>query len=238
MRFLLAVFFGFIATSHAENGATISKVPTSSMEVGLSFDDGPHPVNTPRLLDILKTYDVRATFFVIGENANRYPGILARTTGAGHEIGNHGWKHDRITSMSPAELAKDIGLTSKVVSDATGYLPGLFRPPYGLTTRALNKRISTDFQMQVVTWSIDPVDWKVRDSEAVAKAVLESVKPGDIILLHDIHATTVGAVPAILDGLFEKGLSAVPVSTLLEHRSRPAQEKGEPTGAVQSESVE
>ncbi|MGL3805730.1 polysaccharide deacetylase family protein [Paeniglutamicibacter sp. R2-26] len=178
--------------------------------VALTFDDGPGP-KTGQLLDALKQADAAATFFVVGPNAEARPQMLARMLAEGHEIGNHTWNHRVLTSLSPGSVSREIGTVSEVVEDATGVAPTLLRPPYGATNKTVKKVAGAP----VILWDVDTLDWKVRDAKKVVSNTLRDTKPGSIVLMHDIHSSTVEAVPAILKGLAAKGYHFVTVSELL-----------------------
>lgn len=187
--------------------------------VALTFDDGPHPVFTPQILDILKRYRVRATFFLIGRRAERYPDLAQRVVAEGHEIGNHTYSH-------PADLPRkdwdairnEIVKGADVIERVTGVRPKLFRPPRGY----LNYRIHTAAQLcgfTVVLWTVSADHHDALTPKAMAQRVFKLVHPGAIILMHDgripIRWKDVKALPLILDGLRKRGYRFVTVSELL-----------------------
>lgn len=178
--------------------------------VALTFDDGPGP-KTDQLLDMLKQADALATFFVVGPNAERRPKTLVRMLAEGHEIGNHTWNHRVLTSLAPGGLTQEIGGTVAAVKEATGVAPTLMRPPYGAT----NAKVKAAAEVPVILWDVDTLDWKVRDAKKVVANAVRDTKPGSIVLLHDIHSSTVEAVPAILRKLDAQGFHFVTVSQLL-----------------------
>ena len=121
----------------ASNGlrsASYSSCQVDGSYIAMTFDDGPHPRLTPRLLDMLKARSIRATFFLIGENAAEYPDIVRRIAAEGHEIGNHTWDHPQLTKLNPAALREEIDRTSSTIAEITGKLPTVMRPPYGATS--------------------------------------------------------------------------------------------------------
>ena len=183
--------------------------------LAMTFDDGPHPVLTPKLLDILKARGIKATFFVIGQNAEKYPDIVRRIVAEGHEIANHTWSHPQLTKIAPGALHDEITKTSEVLADITSHPPTLMRPPYGATSPLINQWLSHDLGMKVIIWSVDPLDWRYHDSARVQSTILAGASPGAIILSHDIHATTVAAMPETLDRLLAKGFQFVTVSELI-----------------------
>lgn len=191
--------------------------------IAMTFDDGPHPVHTPKLLDMLKARGIRATFYVVGGAVEANPEIARRIVNEGHEIANHTWSHPYLTKLSSDGVRSQIEKTSAAIQKATGVLPTNMRPPYGATNSRLNKRMDEEFGLKVIMWSVDPMDWRYRNSARVANEILTKTQAGGIVLAHDIHATTVAAMPAALDGLRAKGFKFVTVSELL------AMEKGRPT---------
>jgi len=190
-------------------------VPGVGRTVALTFDDGPSAKLTPMLLDILKQRGIHATFFVVGENAAAYPDILKREIAEGHEIGNHSWNHPQLTHLSLDGIRSQIERTNDAIRAATGHNPTLLRPPYGATSPTLNRWYGKTYGLKVILWEVDPLDWKYRNSAHVESEILKQTKPGDIILSHDIHATTVAAMPATLDALIAKGYKFVTVSQLI-----------------------
>ena len=183
--------------------------------IAITFDDGPSAQLTPRLLDILKERGIRATFFVVGRNVAEYPDIVRRMDSEGHEIANHSWSHPALTKLGVESFRKQIENTNQAIANATGKRPVLMRPPYGATSVSLNKRLNEQFGLKVILWSVDPLDWKYRNSDRVYNSIVQNTRPGSIILAHDIHATTVAAMPATLDALLAKGYKFVTVSELI-----------------------
>lgn len=183
--------------------------------IAITFDDGPKPGQTDRLLDILKERGIKATFFVIGKNVAAYPDLIRRMVEEGHEVGNHTWNHPSLTKVGAAGVANEIKQTDAAIVAAGAPQPVIMRPPYGATNAALNKRLSEEFGQKVILWSVDPLDWKIRKASHVTQEILENTKPGGIVLAHDIHASTVDAMPATLDGLLAKGFKFVTVSELI-----------------------
>ncbi|MBE1875681.1 polysaccharide deacetylase family protein [Myceligenerans sp. TRM 65318] len=178
--------------------------------IALTFDDGPAVPETATLLEYLAEYEARATFFVVGQNAAAHPEALRAEAAAGHEIGNHSWNHPDLTQLTAAEVASQLQRTSAAIKAATGEEPTLFRPPYGAIDDAV--RSATD--LSPVLWDVDPEDWRYRDSARVAQTVIAQAGPNEVILLHDIHPTSVAAVPEILRTLSAQGYHFVTVSHL------------------------
>ena len=189
--------------------------------LALTFDDGPHPKNTPRLLDMLKERGIKATFYVIGQNVAQYPEVMKRIVAEGHEIGNHSYTHVSLTKCSQDKVTDEVSKTNDAILQACGAKPTTIRPPYGATNAAITKRLNDEFGLTVVMWSVDPLDWKIRKSAHVSSHILQNAKSGSIILSHDIHPTTIDAMPEVLDGLLAKGHKFVTVSELIA-MDRPA----------------
>ncbi|QFG27410.1 polysaccharide deacetylase family protein [Actinomadura sp. WMMB 499] len=179
--------------------------------VALTFDDGPGP-HTPRLLDALDRAEARATFFVQGEYVSDHPGVTRRMAAEGHEIGNHTWDHAELTTLSRGEIRKQIRRTQRAVRDAAGVEPTMMRPPY----RALDASVVDAVGMPVVLWSVDSRDWSHDDVARKVKEGVRDAERGDILLYHDVHGSTVKAMPEIVDGLQRRGFTLVTVSELLE----------------------
>ena len=210
--------------------ASYSSCQVDGFSIAMTFDDGPHPTLTPRLLDMLKERGIKATFFLIGQNATEYPDIVRLIAAEGHEIGNHSWSHPQLTRLNPTALRQEIERTSWTIVELIGKPILVIRPPYGATTEYINHWINREFGMKVILWSVDPLDWKYRNSASVERRILAGARPGAIILSHDIHATTVAAMPGVLDSLLAKGYKFVTVSELIamDKPVRPIQ--GEGTG--------
>ncbi|MEV4171173.1 polysaccharide deacetylase family protein [Nonomuraea sp. NPDC049709] len=181
--------------------------------VALTFDDGPGE-HTGRLLDLLRSRDVRATFFVIGQMvaADKGGHTVRRIVDDGHEIGNHSWSHPPLAEVPNDELKRQLKHTEDIVQRLTGVRMRVMRPPYGSTDAQVEAETRREGLAQIL-WNVDTLDWRDRVSSTVAKRAGEA-KPGSIILLHDIHRTTVDAVPKMLDTLGKKGYTFVTVSEL------------------------
>ena len=198
-----------------------NKIETSQPYVALTFDDGPHPELTPKLLDLLKDRNIRATFYVIGKNVEAYPEIAQRIVAEGHEIGNHTFSHPALSKLGATRVKSEIERTNAAILSATGLQPRTMRPPYGATNAGLNRRLREEFDLPVIMWSVDPQDWKYRNAGRVSAHIIQNAKPGDIILAHDIHPSTIAAMPPALDALLGRGLRFVTVSELLEMEPAP-----------------
>lgn len=197
------------------SGVTFSRVSVPGPYVALTFDDGPHASNTPRLLDILRARNVKATFYVIGKNVDLYPGIVRRTVAEGHEIGNHTYTHPKLSSLGNDRVMSEIRKTDEAVVRACGIRPKTLRPPYGALLQNQRQMIHSTFGYPTIMWSVDPLDWKRPGSGVVTSRIVSGTNNGAIILVHDLHASSVDAMPATVDALLRKGYKFVTVSQLL-----------------------
>lgn len=194
------------------------KAPTKKRDltgkklIALTFDDGPSAATTPQLLDILKKKQVPATFFVVGTMAERAPEVLKRERVEGHEIASHTAAHRSLATMSADEIRADRDNMNSIVERITGKGVGLIRPPYG----ALNDTARGAVGQPMILWSVDPEDWRDKNSETVRNRVRAAAYDGAVILLHDIHQTTVDAVSGIIDDLRADGYEFVTISEMAE----------------------
>ncbi|MGW0708235.1 polysaccharide deacetylase family protein [Streptomyces sp. NPDC002643] len=177
--------------------------------VALTFDDGP-VADTQRLLRILKEQNVRVTFYAVGTNVQRYPSTVKNAAAAGHQIGNHSWDHADLTKLSSAKIKSQFSRTDEAIKKATGKKPTTVRAPYG----AHNAAVRSAAGRPLVHWSVDTLDWKYRDTARLIRTVNTQTRPGDVVLMHDIHKTTVNAVPGIIKALKAKGYHFVTVDQL------------------------
>jgi peptidoglycan/xylan/chitin deacetylase (PgdA/CDA1 family) len=181
----------------------------------MTFDDGPSPGNTTRLLDILKQRNIKVTFFMIGPNVVAHPEIARRALAEGHEIGNHSWTHPQLSKLSDQRVTEEITKTQEAIKNVTGFTPTILRPPYGAITKRQRQWIENQFGLSVILWSVDPLDWKRPGASVITQRILSGAQAGAIILSHDIHQQTVDAMPATLDALLAKGFKFVTVSELI-----------------------
>jgi peptidoglycan/xylan/chitin deacetylase (PgdA/CDA1 family) len=192
-----------------------TRIRTSEPLVALTFDDGPSILNTPGLLDILKEKEVRATFFMVGKNIATHPDIARQATANGHEIGSHSWSHPHLGKLSDAAVTEELQKTEDALMAATGGKPRHLRPPYGDFTNAQRQWVHRKFGYDFIFWDVDPEDWRKPGVDAIISRIVTGARNGSIILLHDIHADSVAAVPAIIDQLKAKGFKFLTVSELL-----------------------
>src|SRR5215469_16037563 len=195
--------------------ATYSSAHVDGPYIAMTFDDGPSPETTPRLLDILKQRNIKVTFFMIGQNAERNPDLVRRILAEGHEIGNHSWTHPQLSKLSDDRVTQEITKTQEAIKSASGFIPTTLRPPYGAITARQRAWIENQFGLSIILWSVDPFDWKRPGPSVITQRILSGARPGAIILSHDIHKQTVDAMPATLDGLMRKGFKFVTVSQLI-----------------------
>ncbi len=184
--------------------------------IAYTFDDGPHPQNTPRLLDMLKERGIKATFFLIGKSAATWPDVVKRIVAEGHEVANHTWDHAQLTHMKESSVLQELQSTHDAIVKACGVAPILYRPPYGAVTMSQKKMIHEHLGYPTILWDVDPEDWKApRSAEKVHDEVIAQTRAGSIILCHDIHPTTVDAMPRTLDELKARGFQFVTVTQLI-----------------------
>jgi peptidoglycan-N-acetylglucosamine deacetylase len=195
--------------------ATYTQIRVDQPYIAMTFDDGPSAATTPRLLDILKQRNIKATFFLIGQNAASNPDIVRRILADGHEIGNHSWTHPQLSKLSDDRVTTEITKTQDAIKEASGFTPTLLRPPYGAITARQREWIESRFGLSIILWSVDPFDWKRPGVSVITQRILSQVRPGAIILSHDIHKQTVDAMPATLDALAAKGYKFVTVTELI-----------------------
>ena len=197
--------------------------------VALTFDDGPSAKLTPKLLDLLASHHIKATFFEIGQNVVEHPEITARAAQEGHEIGNHSWSHPNFGKMSDDGVRRELRKTDDAIRAATGASPTLLRPPYGSITERQKKWIAAEFGYKTVLWDVDPLDWKRPGPAAVCNRIVRNTRAGSIVLSHDIHPGTIEAMPATIEQLEGKGFKFVTVSELismaLPETPKPVQSK-------------
>ncbi|GIN21491.1 polysaccharide deacetylase family protein [Siminovitchia fordii] len=190
------------------------KLDPNGKYVALTFDDGPSPDVTPRILKALKEHNAKATFFMLGNQVDYYPELARKVAEEGHEIGNHSKSHPNLSKLGPKKIKEEMDYTKDKIAEATGITPHLLRPPYG----AYNDHFveySKENGDSIILWSVDSLDWKIRNAFSVKKKVESSVAPGGIVLMHDIHPSTGDSLPNLLTQLEQEGYQFVTVSQLL-----------------------
>jgi peptidoglycan-N-acetylglucosamine deacetylase len=203
------------AASPPKPQIAFSSVHVDGPYIALTFDDGPHATLTPKLLDLLAAHHMKATFFVVGQNAADHPDILRRAVREGHEIANHSWSHPNLARMSDEAVRRELQKTDDAIFAAIGKHPTLLRPPYGSITERQKRWIHDDFGYRIIIWDVDPLDWKRPGPSVVCSRILKETRAGSIVLAHDIHPPTIEAMPATFDQLDRKGFKSVTVTELL-----------------------
>lgn len=208
------------AGSHPSNfpksaGVTFTRVMVSGNYIAMTYDDGPHPTNTPRLLDILAARNIKATFYVIGNSVNQNPGVLRRTVAEGHEIGNHSQTHPLLSKLGDSQLRQEMQRCEDAIGRAAGVRPRTMRPPYGGLLQRQRQLVLNEFGYPTILWSVDPLDWKRPGASVIASRIVSSTTPGGIVLAHDLHSQTIDSMPQALDGLLRRGFRFVTVSQLI-----------------------
>ncbi len=200
------------SSGEQDSSANLSEAQPRKKKIAITFDDGPHPGYTLKLLDGLAQRNVKATFFIIGESAERYPEVIKRIYDEGHLIGNHTYSHVQLTCISSTRAIEEIRKTNDIVASITGETVRYIRPPFGL----YNKTLAASSNLIPILWTVDPRDWSVLNTNSVVSHVVKKVKENDVILLHDIFDTSVDAALQIIDILLEQGYTFVTVDELKE----------------------
>lgn len=182
--------------------------------VALTFDDGPHPANTRRLLEGLELREVNATFFLVGERIGGCEELIREMARAGNQVGVHTFDHVMVTDLSREDFDLQVGKTRALLMDVLGAGEFWLRPPYGIVDESVERWADGP----LILWSVDPEDWKDRDTDRIVAAVLEHVQDGDIILMHDIYESSVDAALRIVDALESQGYVFVTVEQLMSLR--------------------
>ena len=219
--FLLLTTDLFLSVLFLKNGHTdtekifslpvISKTTGTPKYIALTFDDGPSRKYTPILLDGLKERGVHATFFLMGKNIEGEEDIVKRMSEEGHLIGNHSYEHIQLTKAGAKAVCEAVEHTQEQIEAITGKRPEYIRPPYG----DWNEELEEEIGMTPVLWSLDSLDWKLKDTGKIIHQVLKDVKDGDIILLHDIFPSSVEAALELIDILQKEGYVFVTAYELL-----------------------
>ncbi|HET8844114.1 MAG TPA: polysaccharide deacetylase family protein [Ktedonobacteraceae bacterium] len=207
-------------------------------EVALTFDDGPSPAYTPRVLDILKQFNIHATFFDVGNLVETYPDLALQEFKAGHTVGNHTWSHPDLPTLSQKDVTTQLQQTSDALKKAIGVSPVFMRPPYGdINDNVL--QVINNFALSTVIWNVDPEDWALPGTPAIVSRVLSGVSNGSIVLMHDgggVREQTVQALPTIIEQLRARGYKFVTLSELAAHNHHDTP-KGTPTPRPTSSTV-
>lgn len=197
----------------SEKGVLLRKIDKNKKMVALTYDDGPS-IYTPRILKTLKENNSVATFFVVGNRVPMYSDTVKKAYGMGCEIGNHTYEHKILTRTDAAGIREQVSKTNAAVKNITGTDPIVMRPPGG----CVNDTVKSQTGMPMILWSIDTLDWRTRNAASTKTAVLDHVKDGDIVLMHDLYEATANASTTIIPTLVERGYQLVTVSELAECR--------------------
>ena len=197
--------------------AQSDKIDPAKPMIALTFDDGPMPASTDRILNVLDLYNARATFFVVGSMASQAPDMLKKMDSIDCQIGNHTYWHPDLSCLSWGGIVSELNTTAQVVFDAVGKYPQLLRPPYG----SGNATVLYAAGMPSILWSIDTNDWRYRDAWHVINTIMWNVKDGDIILMHDIYGSTASAVENVVPRLIDMGFQLVTVEELARYKNIP-----------------
>lgn len=193
-------------------GPVLGHLPTHERKVALTFDDGPNPDATPRILDTLAEYDVKATFFILGKYAERWPDLVHRVVQEGHQVGNHGYFHRKLHFKSPRYVRRDMLLGKRAIERASSASPQFFRAPHGFRSPWVSA-IAGSLGERTIGWSLGVWDSDLPGVKAIVDRTIAGVKPGSIVLLHDgdgynadgNRMQTAASLPAIITGLRERG---------------------------------
>ena len=225
---VVACFCIFFDQAVLTRRGTIYRGNPDKRRITLTFDDGPSPIWTPKILDELKKVNIPATFFMIGHHVRKYPDVARRVVQEGHTIGNHGYAHSVLLYYTPAELEEEIKYTELVIKETTGETTTYFRPPKAWLKRSIKEKMKS-MGYEVVLWSLNSKDWVSFNHKAMVNYIVRSVKNGDIILFHDsgnVFATegadrlqTVLAIPLLAEQLRKKGFEFVSLKELSKNRS-------------------
>jgi peptidoglycan/xylan/chitin deacetylase (PgdA/CDA1 family) len=197
-------------------GNVLSELPPDGKRVSLTFDDGPNPDATPRILDALAEHQVKATFFILGTHAERWPELVRRVVDEGHQVANHGYFHKKLHLKSPAYVKRDITLGKRAIERAGAPAPQFFRAPHGFRSPWVTA-IARSLGQRTIGWSLGVWDSDRPGVKAIVKRTLEGTRPGSIVLLHDgdgynangDRLQTAAAIPGIITGLRDRGFDFV-----------------------------
>lgn len=182
--------------------------------IALTFDDGPHPQHTVQIVNALKKYNGHATFFVVGNRVEKYPGVVKQISQNGNQIGNHSYNHKQLTKLSESGIKSDLKKTSDILQKTISKKPSIVRPTYG----SVNNRVKSSAGAPLILWSIDTLDWKTKNKTTTVNKVVSRAKDGDIVLMHDLYKPSAQAAEAIIQKLTAKGYKLVTIDELFATR--------------------
>ncbi|HEY5848074.1 MAG TPA: polysaccharide deacetylase family protein [Microlunatus sp.] len=181
--------------------------------IALTYDDGPFPDEAAELAQTLRTQRVKATFFMLGQNVHQYPEAVKDLASTGSELANHSWNHPSLPGLGTDGMTSQLERTNDAIAKVTGVRPTLMRPPYGSTNKRLDK-VAQQLGLAEIFWNVDTEDWKNKNPDRLINYVLDNAARDQVVLMHDIHSSTVAAAPAIIRGLKADGYTLVTVSDL------------------------
>ncbi|QSR85574.1 polysaccharide deacetylase family protein [Methylacidimicrobium sp. B4] len=203
-----------VAGSAAAGVHFVNHGPGLGRRIAVTFDDGPTPGVTEKVLAALRERQLSATFFMIGERVAAAPSLAHRVRGEGHEIGNHSYTHPQLGRLPAPQVLSQLQKTQEVIEQSTGFRPCWMRPPYG-SFRPAQAPLAAQEGLGVVLWNVDTRDWARPGTERILETVLTQARPGSIVLMHDLHLQTAEVVGRILDGLLERGFELTTISGFL-----------------------
>lgn len=219
---LVALFFDQAVLMRS---GTFYHLNTKEKVVALTFDDGPSPIWTPRILEALKKSGIKATFFMLGKHVQDYPDIARRVAQDGHDIGIHSYNHQNLIYSKKEEVARDITYTALIIKNITGKTTMLFRPPKAWLSKREKKQLKK-LGYEIILWSLNSKDWVTFDDKYIIRYILRHIQPGDIILFHDSggalrieggnRSETVSTIPILAEKLRERGYRFATITELLK----------------------
>lgn len=197
-----------------QEAEVVNSLDRNEKYIALTFDDGPHSKVTPQVLDILEEHNVKATFFMLGSQAVKNSAMAKEVALAGHEIGNHTNLHQNLVELDTYDIEEEIAVSARNIEAASGQYPMIIRPPYGIFDKRVEET-ATALGNSLILWSVDSLDWKTRNAKSIKEEIMNTITPGAIVLMHDIHQATADALPGLLTSLLNEGYHFVSVSEIL-----------------------
>jgi peptidoglycan/xylan/chitin deacetylase (PgdA/CDA1 family) len=217
--FFGCVLYGSFTIDSQVFAPTVCKAATHKKILALTFDDGPQTEVTPRVLDVLKAHNVKATFFCIGHKLEQNMDIAKRAVDEGHILGNHSYSHSYFFDFYfKRQVLKELRKTNLLIEKVAGKLPFFFRPPYGVTNFAIADAAKAENQT-IIGWNIRSFDTVIKDPKRLKERILSKLKPGSILLLHDHQPALVDFLPELLDAIKEESFEIVPLDQLINQQA-------------------
>lgn len=212
-----AVWLHVMSQVHPES--VVFKGPSDKKIVALTFDDGPDEVVTPKVLDILKRFKIKATFFFLGKRIEEFPGVVRRAHREGHLVMNHSWSHPRLSEVTNDQFVDEIKKTEASLNHLIGPRNLFMRPPYGDMNKPIFKRLKS-LGYKIIMWSLDTADWRAKNSDEISDKVLKEIHPGAIVLMHSQgdKMLTADSLPSMIKGLRAKGYRFVTMNEMLKRQ--------------------